>query len=79
MRFYSPQQTELTGDWFIIKITIYDFWIFKIPFFANFHEISIFEIKKIYGKACFDISMKLFITSLDFYTNFTANYNFNVY
>ena len=29
----------LSGDWFSIKITIYDFWIFKVPFFSPFYKI----------------------------------------
>ena len=28
-------KTVLIGDWFITKIAIYDFWIFKVPFFPS--------------------------------------------
>ena len=29
-------KTVLIGDWFSTKIAIYDFWIFKVPFFPWF-------------------------------------------
>ena len=34
-------KTALIGDWFSTKIAILDFWISKVPFFANFYERSI--------------------------------------
>ena len=36
VRFLCPQGTVLFGDWYRTKIVIYDFWIFKVPFFSSF-------------------------------------------
>ena len=33
-------KTALIGDWFSTKIVIWDFWNFKVPFFAHFQENS---------------------------------------
>ena len=30
------EKVILTRDWFSTKIAIYDFWIFKVPFFSSF-------------------------------------------
>ena len=33
--FLRPQGTVLFREWFSTKIVIYDFWIFKVPFFCS--------------------------------------------
>ena len=35
------EKTVLFVDWFSTKITIYDFWIFKVPFFSSFSLIKV--------------------------------------
>ena len=40
-------KTVLFGDWFSTKIVIYDFWIFKVPFFGSFSKLFWFlKVKK---------------------------------
>ena len=40
------EKTILFRCWFSTKIAIYDSWILKVPFFAHFQAILIFETKK---------------------------------
>ena len=35
-QIFGPQEIVLFGDWFSIKIAIYDIWIYKVPFFSYF-------------------------------------------
>ena len=55
------------GDWFSTKIAIYDFWIFKVPFFAHFQAILIFETKKVIIWFHFETFIELFITNSDIF------------
>ena len=34
-------KTVLIGDWYSTKIAIYDFWIFKVPFFSMIYLLNI--------------------------------------
>ena len=34
------EKIVLSGDWFDTKITVYDFWIFKVPYFSSFSLIK---------------------------------------
>ena len=52
----------LSGDWFSTKIAIYDFWIFKVCFFAHFEGILIFETKKVIIWFHFETFIELFIS-----------------
>ena len=63
-------KTVLFGDWFSTKIAIYDFWIFKVPFFAHFQAILIFETKKVIIWFHFETFIELFITNSDIFTRF---------
>ena len=50
--FWSPAnrtiaKTALIEHWFSTKIAIWDFWAFKVHFFANFQYISFFESEKL--------------------------------
>ena len=64
------EKTVLFGDWFCTKLTIYDFWIFKVPIFAHFQAILIFETRKVIIWFHFETFIKLFITNSDIFTRF---------
>ena len=59
--------TSITGS---LQIAIYNFWIFKVPFFTDFQVILIFETKKVIIWFHFETFIELFITNSDIFTRF---------
>ena len=58
---HTIEKTVLFGDWFNTKIAIYDFWIFKVPFFGSFSSYFWFlKLKKL----VFGFILKLLLSYL---------------
>ena len=72
--FLRPQGTILlrkpyySGTDLVLKITICDFWVFKVPFFAYFQAILICKTKKVIFWFHFKTFVELFITNSDIFT-----------